>query len=77
LPLKPLLAVGMNHYLLLLLLETNLKKLETYAGTLIHELIHAKTGYSDVSREFEIELTKYIGIVYESLLMDSHSADKE
>jgi hypothetical protein len=38
-----------------------LKKLEDYAGTLIHELIHAKTNYDDVSREFEIELTKYIG----------------
>ena len=40
------------------------KTLETindYAGTLIHELIHAKTGEDDVTRAFETSLTQTIG----------------
>jgi len=32
-----------------------------YSGTLIHELIHAKTGQDDVTREFETSLTKISG----------------
>jgi len=38
-----------------------LKSLSKTAGTLIHELIHAKTGYSDVTRDFETALTYAIG----------------
>lgn len=33
----------------------------TYAGVLIHELIHATTGLNDVNRSFETELTRWIG----------------
>lgn len=33
----------------------------TFAGVLIHELTHAGSGYGDVSRAFETELTKWIG----------------
>lgn len=32
-----------------------------YSGILIHELIHAKTGQFDVTREFETSLTKILG----------------
>lgn len=39
-----------------------------FSGTLIHELIHAKTGYDDVTREFENELTKSIGNITELIL---------
>lgn len=39
-----------------------------FSGTLIHELIHAKTGYDDVTREFENELTKSIGKIAELIL---------
>jgi len=39
-----------------------------FSGTLIHELIHAKTGYDDVSRAFENELTDCIGRLSEMLL---------
>lgn len=39
-----------------------------FSGTLIHELIHAKTGYDDVTREFENELTKSIGKITELIL---------
>jgi hypothetical protein len=38
-----------------------LHNLKDYSGTLIHEIIHAKTGFVDVSREFETALTNAIG----------------
>ncbi|MCH7648674.1 MAG: hypothetical protein IIA83_08720 [Thaumarchaeota archaeon] len=38
-----------------------LKNLESYAGTLLHETGHALSGAGDVSREFESELTNIIG----------------
>lgn len=40
-----------------------LGSLEKYAGTLLHELCHAKSGTSDVTSEFEIELTRLIGTI--------------
>ncbi|MBU2819310.1 hypothetical protein HF282_17780 [Acidithiobacillus ferrooxidans] len=39
-----------------------------YAGVLVHELIHARSGYSDVTRDFENALTDAIGRAYERLL---------
>jgi hypothetical protein len=45
-----------------------LKSLQDYSGTLIHELIHAKTGYDDVTRVFESELTVTIGKLCGNLL---------
>ena len=41
--------------------RTELAKLTSFAGTLLHEVTHAKTGFSDVSREFEDALTEIIG----------------
>lgn len=41
--------------------RTQLSSVENYAGTLIHELIHAKFGVEDVTRDFEVKLTQYIG----------------
>ena len=38
-----------------------LRDLSTYAGVLIHEITHADTGLSDVSRSFETALTRWIG----------------
>ena len=38
-----------------------LSAVDTFAGVLIHELIHARTGFEDVSREFEYALTDAIG----------------
>lgn len=43
--------------------RNQLKNLEAYAGTLLHETAHALSGSSDVSREFELELTKVIGLI--------------
>ena len=38
-----------------------LASLPDFAGTLLHELVHAKTGFDDVSRNFEGALTDIIG----------------
>lgn len=38
-----------------------LSSLSDFAGTLLHELVHARTGYDDVTRGFESALTGVIG----------------
>ena len=43
--------------------RSQLRSLEAFAGTLLHELTHARTGYDDVTREFEEELTDGLGKV--------------
>ena len=43
--------------------RSELKSIERYAGTLLHELAHAMSGTSDVTREFEEELTKLLGVI--------------
>lgn len=52
----------------IVLSRKTLKSLQDYSGTLIHELIHAKTGYDDVTRAFESELTETIGKLCGNLL---------
>jgi hypothetical protein len=39
-----------------------LRSLADFAGTLLHEIAHARSGYGDVTRAFEIELTDYLGL---------------
>lgn len=46
-----------------------LNSVKDYAGTLIHEIIHAKSGLDDVARDFERELTNAIGQVCEKALL--------
>lgn len=43
--------------------RSQLKDLETYASTLLHEVCHAKSGAQDVSSEFEDELTSLAGMI--------------
>jgi hypothetical protein len=43
--------------------RSQLETLSKFAGTLLHEVAHARTGYGDVSREFENELTRMLGTV--------------
>jgi len=45
-----------------------LRKLESFAGILIHESVHASSGTHDVSISFENELTKAIGILCKTLM---------
>ena len=41
--------------------RSELLSLESFAGTLLHEALHAKYGLSDVSRDFETYLTRLCG----------------
>jgi hypothetical protein len=43
--------------------RTQLSSLTNYAGTLLHEIIHAQSGFGDVSRDFEMKLTELLGII--------------
>ena len=43
--------------------RSQLRSLEAFAGTLLHEITHARTGYDDVTREFEEGLTSALGKV--------------
>jgi hypothetical protein len=45
-----------------------LKSLEAFAGTLLHETAHANSGASDITEEFEQELTTLLGKVTKSAL---------
>jgi hypothetical protein len=45
-----------------------LKTLKKYAGTLLHETAHAESSTRDVTREFETELTEFLGDVASSAL---------
>ena len=38
-----------------------LQSLPAFAGILLHELVHARTGYDDVTRDFEAALTETMG----------------
>ena len=41
--------------------RSQLASLGSFAGTLLHEVTHAQTGYPDVTREFETALTALLG----------------
>ena len=41
--------------------RTQLQSLSQFAGTVLHELSHALSGASDVSLEFEQQLTEELG----------------
>jgi hypothetical protein len=43
--------------------RTQLNTLSAFAGTLLHEIAHASSGYGDVTRDFESELTRMLGIL--------------
>jgi hypothetical protein len=43
--------------------RTQLASVSQFAATLLHEIAHARSGYADVTREFENELTQMLGEV--------------
>jgi len=47
----------------IIILRSQLMSLRDFAGTLLHEIAHAKSGYDDVTRDFENELTQMLGQV--------------
>lgn len=45
-----------------------LASLSNFAGTFLHEIVHAKTGFADVTREFETALTLLMGAAAEQAI---------
>jgi hypothetical protein len=45
-----------------------LSSVSSFAGTLLHEIVHARTGFDDVTRDFENALTDVIGQTAEAAL---------
>ena len=41
--------------------RSQLGSLPDFAGTLLHEVAHARSGLGDVSRDFESVLTEFLG----------------
>jgi len=60
----------------IIILRKQLRSIDSYAGTLLHEIAHAKSGVPDVSRPFEKELTKYIGLLVKKSLEKSNGGRK-
>lgn len=56
--------------------RSQLRSLESFAGTLLHELVHARTGYDDVSRDFEGALTTLLGTI-SSLALGERNVTKK
>ncbi|MCG2712306.1 MAG: ATP-binding protein [Candidatus Omnitrophica bacterium] len=54
-------AVGLWDPPNIIIKRTQLKNLELFAGTLLHEIAHACSGSSDISSEFEQSLTDLLG----------------
>jgi hypothetical protein len=54
-------AVGLWDSPSIIIKRTQLGSLEEYAGTLLHEVAHARSGASDISSEFEQSLTELLG----------------
>jgi len=49
--------------------RTQLRSLKEYAATLLHEIAHARSGTSDISREFEDELTSLLGLISSNVVL--------
>ena len=41
--------------------KSSLENIAAYTGTLLHEVAHATSDKADVNRNFETELTKFLG----------------
>ncbi len=54
-------AVGLWDPPNIIIKRTQLKRIEEYAGTLLHEIAHARSGAPDISSEFEQSLTELLG----------------
>jgi len=47
-----------------------LSSLNSFAGTLLHEIAHAKSGYPDVDQGFELTLSNFLGDISEKAIRD-------
>jgi hypothetical protein len=56
--------------------RSQLRNLKSYAGTLVHEIAHAKSGASDVSISFEQQLDSLVGTIVSSALLGELDSPK-
>jgi hypothetical protein len=47
---------------IIIIKRDQLKNIESYAGVLLHEVAHVKSGAADVCIQFENQLTNFLGI---------------
>jgi len=45
-----------------------LSNLNSFAGTLLHEIAHAKSGYPDIDQGFELALSNFLGDISEKAI---------
>jgi hypothetical protein len=64
-------AVGLWEGNRIIIKRDQLRSLEQYAGTLLHEIVHAISGASDISSKFELQLTSLIGKIISRTIVDS------
>lgn len=61
-------VVGVWEAPYIIIKRTELQDIESYARTLLHEAAHASSGAEDVNRDFELELSEFLGMVAEKAL---------
>ena len=52
----------------IIILRSQLASVEEFLGTLIHELTHADSGWPDICRPFETELTNRLGLLASKII---------
>ena len=57
----------------IVILRKQLNNLQDLFGTVVHEIIHAEYGASDISRYFELKLTEVIGLLSQRLILQTSS----
>lgn len=61
-------AAGVWEPPYIIIKRTELRDLKSYAGTLLHEVAHASSGFGDVNRDFELKLSEFLGVIAEEAL---------
>lgn len=56
-------ALGLWNNGRVIIKRSTLNSLEEFVGVLLHEIAHAKSGYTDATRGFEKQLTEFIGLL--------------
>ena len=69
-------ALGLWTGTEIIIKRSELTSIERYASTLLHEIAHAKSGESDVSRGFEKELTNYLGKIASKALQKASNTSQ-
>ena len=56
-------AVGLWNGDEIIIKRSQLESVDKYAAVLLHEIAHARSGATDVTHEFELELTRSLGLI--------------